>query len=64
MKDIQPYNEHHDPVTINYMTIGGKAYDVKEAGGRGSALLVTISQYFDPQVELQFLIGFCLVLIM
>jgi len=24
LKDIQPYNKHHDPVTVSYMAIGCK----------------------------------------
>ena len=23
MKDLQPYNEHHDPVNVSYLAIGG-----------------------------------------
>ena len=25
MKDLQPYNEHHDPVNVAYLAIGGRA---------------------------------------
>jgi len=47
MKDIQPYYEHHDPVVVNYLAIGGEL-NKNGSGGAVEHFALWLRQAEDP----------------